>query len=514
MNGRSVKIILALAVFFITNASLFADEEKASKESCCIPQERAVATTHTLTIGSETIPYTATAGTLVLKDDKDKPKASFFYVAYVRDDIKGDRSNRPVTFCFNGGPGSSSIWLHMGAFGPKRVLIGEGGNTEPSYKYADNEYSLLDVTDLVFIDPISTGYSRAAPGEDEKQFHSVKEDVKSVAEFIRLYVTKNQRWESPKFIAGESYGTLRAAGLYTELNERYRMPVNGVILISSVLDFQTLRSSVGGNDLPHILYLPSQTAAAWYHQKLPEKYQKLSLTDVIKKSEEFASHDYATALFLGRRLEINKRKEIAKSLSEFTGLSQDYIERLDLRIKGFSTTLLRAENLVVGRFDSRFAGFNTNPACNYMEYDPSADIIFGAYTAAFNDYIRADLKWEQDENYEVLSTATHKNWDFGEATNEYLNVAENLRDGIVRNPRLQIFVGSGYYDLATPYFGSDYTFNHLGLDSSLDDRVTMKYYDAGHMMYIHRPSHKKLKEDLKAYFNRSITEKIPFRTQR
>jgi carboxypeptidase C (cathepsin A) len=467
------------------------------------PEEKLVETKHKVIIGGKEIGYTAKAGTLLLRDAEDKPTASVFYIAYTADDA-GDLAKRPVTFSFNGGPGSSSVWLHMGLLGPRRVVLEEDGSPlPPPYKLQDNEHSLLDETDLVFIDPVSTGYSRAVKPEDAKKFHGVREDIASVAEFIRLYVTRNKRWPSPKFIIGESYGTTRAAGLSGELGGRHRMYVNGIMLVSTVLNFQTLRFAEG-NDLPYVLYLPSYTATAWYHKKLPPELQKLKLEEVLAKVETFAATEYNTALLRGAGLPPDERKKTVRELARFTGLAETYVDRAELRIplNRFAKELLADENQVIGRFDSRYKGFVRDRVTVSMEYDPSGEGVFAAFTAAFNDYVRSELKYETDLTYEILTGAVQP-WNWGES-NTYLNVAETLANSLTRNPFLKIHVSEGYYDLATPYFATRYTLNHLGTDPALAKNITIDAYTAGHMMYVNRPDLQKQKTDL-ARFLRSAT---------
>ena len=473
------------------------DEKKAATE------EKAVQTKHTIRIGGQDVKYTATAGTIVLKLEDGTPKASIFYVAYTKDDIS-DYSQRPITFSFNGGPGSASIWLHLGAFGPKRVQMGDAGALlPPPYKLVDNEYSLLDLTDLVFIDPVSTGFSRAVPGEAPKQFHGIEEDVQSVADFIRLYATRNRRWGSPKFLAGESYGTTRAAGLSGYLQQRYGMYLNGIILISSILNFQTAEFNTG-NDLPYILYLPSYTAIAWYQKKLSSDLQS-DLRKAVDESEKFASGEYTLALGEGDKLPAARRQEIAQKLSRLTGLSAEFIDHADLRLElgRFCKELLRSERRTVGRLDGRFIGIDSDAAGEGPDYDPSMAAIVGPYTAAFNDYVRGDLKFESDLFYEFLTGRVYP-WSFEPYENRYVNVAETLRRAMTQNQFLRVFVGKGYYDLATPFYAADYTFDHLGLDPSLQGHVSGGYYEAGHMMYIHLPSLAKLKSDIAAFMKASV----------
>jgi carboxypeptidase C (cathepsin A) len=479
------------------------DEKKDEKK----PEEKIVQTKHSVKIGGQEIKYTATAGTILLKTEDDKAKASVFYVAYIKDDVS-DITKRPITFTFNGGPGAASIWLHLGALGPRRVEMGDAGALlPPPYKLVDNEYSLLDVTDLVFIDPVSTGFSRAVPGEAPKQFHGIQEDIESVGDFIRLYATRNKRWTSPKFLAGESYGTTRAAGLSGYLQQRYGMYMNGIILISSILNFQTAEFDTG-NDLPYILYLPTYTAIAWYHKKLPADLQSGDLQKAVQESRSFAAHEYADTLMGGDSLPAARRTEIAQKLARLTGLSAEYIERSNLRIEiqRFDKELLRGQRRTVGRLDGRFTGIDEDAAGSRPDYDPSLAAIIGPYTATFNDYVRGDLKFESDLFYEYL-TGRVQPWSFVPYENRYVNVAETLRSAMTQNPFLRVFVGKGYYDLATPFFAAEYTFDHLSLDDSLRGHLSGGYYEAGHMMYVHLPSLAKLKQDLAQFIQASATQK-------
>jgi carboxypeptidase C (cathepsin A) len=470
------------------------------------PKDRVVETKHTIVLDGRELRYTVTTGTMILKEETEKkgdqegaaegekPKAAVFYTAYTLDDAS-DKSKRPLTFAFNGGPGSASVWLHLGMLGPRRVMMDDDGNSlPPPYRLVDNPYSLLDVTDLVFIDPVSTGYSRPVPGERAREFHGFKKDIESVGDFIRLYTTRAQRWTSPKFLAGESYGTTRAAGLSGYLQERHGMYLNGLILISAVLDFMTLRFDAG-NELPYILFLPTYTATAWYHGKLGPDLPDLAAA--VKEASDFATGDYTLALMKGSALPADERARIVAGLARLTGLSPEYIERTDLRIKDarFTKELLRDQGFTVGRIDSRFKGIDRDSAGENYEDDPSMANIMGPYTAAFYDYVRGELNYESDLPYEVLNYRVWP-WHYDDHENRYLNVAETLRRAIATNPHLKVYVANGYLDLATPVLATEYTFNHLGLNETLRRNIRMSYFPAGHMMYVHIPSLAKLREDL------------------
>src|SRR5581483_7776031 len=477
-------------------------------------QDKLIETKHRVTLNGETIAYTVTTGTIVLKQESEKdgasegekPKATFFFVAYTRDEV-ADVGARPITFSFNGGPGSSSVWLHLGALGPRRVVMTERGDLPPPpYKLVANEFSLLDVSDLVFIDPVGTGYSRAVAGEKDKEFHAFKKDIESVGDFIRLYTTRYGRWLSPKFLIGESYGTTRAAGLSGYLQERHGLYLNGIMLVSSILDFSTADFQPG-HDLPYILFLPTYAATAWYHQKLDAALQA-DLQKTLREVEVFALDEYARALLQGDALPDQDRARIAQKLARYTGLTTEYIERANLRLEIFHFTkeLLRAERRTVGRLDSRFKGIDRDWTGATLENDPSYTNIIGPYTAALYDYVRRELKFESDLPYEVLSLKVNQQWSFDEHENRYVSVADTLRAAMNINPHLKILVANGYYDLATPYYATQYTFNHLNLDPSLRGNVAMTYYEAGHMMYIHAPSLAQLKNDLAEFVRSAIPQ--------
>jgi len=507
---RKSQIVASSLILFLAASGAFAqrpatpppqgdkaatEKPKEEKKTPAAPEEKVSQTKHSMKIGGQEIKYTATAGTILLKLEDGTPKASIFYIAYTKDDVS-ETSQRPITFSFNGGPGSASVWLHLGAFGPRRVQMGDAGALlPPPYKLVDNDASLLDVTDLVFIDPVSTGYSREVPGETANQFHGVQEDVTSVADFIRLYTTRNKRWSSPKFLAGESYGTTRAAGLSGYLQQRYGMYLNGIVLISSILNFETADFSTG-NDLPCILYLPTYTAIAWYHKKLAADLQT-DLQKAVEESRRFAASEYADALMAGDALPEARRQEIIQKLARLTGLPADYVDRSNLRIEiqRFTKELLRNERRTVGRIDGRFTGIDRDAVGETPEFDPSIAAIIGPYAGMLNDYVRNDLKFDSDLPYEVL-TGRVQPWNYKPYENRYVDVAETLRSAMTQNPFLRVFVAKGYYDLATPFFAAEYTFDHLGLDPTLRGHLTGAYYEGGHMMYVHGPSLAKLKQDI------------------
>jgi carboxypeptidase C (cathepsin A) len=438
-----------------------------------------------------------------MKDEEGKPRASFFFTSYTKDGA--DPAKRPITFTFNGGPGSSSVWLHMGAFGPKRVnyLDDAGHAAKPPYRLVDNENSILDVTDLVFIDPVTTGFSRAIPFGDANKFHGVDADVQSVGEFIRLWTTRYARWASPKFLAGESYGTTRAAGLAGWLQEQ-GLYVNGIVLLSTILNFQTARFD-SGNDLPYALFLPTYSAIAWYHKKLPADLQSQPVETVAREAERFALNEYTAALMKGDRLTDAERTQVAQQVSRLTGLSQDYVERANLRIRidRFDKELLRAQRRTVGRLDGRFLGYDRDAAGESTEFDPSYSAIMGEYTAVLNDYVRRELKFETDLPYEILTDKVRP-WSYDKAQNRYVDVSETLRDAMTQNPYLKVFVANGYYDLATPFAATNYTFGRMQLEPEIRRNLSMDYFEGGHMMYIDRKAHARLKKDIAEFMRGAV----------
>lgn len=483
-------------------------ETKEEKKEKPEPKDNLVVTQHAITIEGQEIAYTVTTGTIVLKEETDrerdyegeKPKAQFFFIAYTKDGVENP-AERPLAFSFNGGPGSSSVWLHLGLLGPRRVVMTyEGGLPKPPYQLTDNEFSLLDKADLVFIDPISTGYSRPADGERAKQFHGFKKDIESVGDFIRLYATRYNRWLSPKFLIGESYGTTRASGLSGYLQERHGLYLNGIMLVSTVLNFGAI-DFTPGNELPYVLFLPSYAATAWYHRalKIRRPLQKL-----LEEAQDFAINEYAPALLKGDSLPKRERAVILEKLARYTGLSIDYLDRSNLRVPDFRffKELLRSRQRAVGRLDSRFLGIDRDTLGEGAENDPSYTNILGPYTAAFYDYIRRELKFEKDAPYEILNFQVWP-WSYAEHENQHVFVAETLRKAMTINPRLKVFVANGYYDLATPYFATEYVFNHLGLDESLRDNLSMAYYEAGHMMYTHLPALEQMKKDLAEFIEKA-----------
>lgn len=475
--------------------------------SAGLPDTALAVTRHEVTVNGRALSYTATAGYLAMREESGTPAAYVFFIAYTLDGQ--DPASRPVTYTYNGGPGSSSVWLHMGALGPRRVVLSDmGDQLPPPGRLVDNEDTWLDFTDLVFIDPVMTGFSRPAAGRDKADFTGVQEDIASVGDFIRLWTTRSGRWSSPRFLAGESYGTFRSAGVAQYLQQRHGMYINGISLISTVLDLKTLDFSVG-HDLPYPLFLPAYTATAWYHRKLPSDLQARPLEEAVQQARDFAFRDYTVALMAGSGLDTRERARIRAGVARFSGLSEEFVERSDLRITAgrYFKELAREDGETVGRLDSRFRGRDRDAAGENVDADPSYFAIQGPFSSVINDYLRTELDYANDYTYEVLGGRVQPwNWGTGSGyTNlESVNMAERLRQAMTQNPALHVWVSNGYYDLATPFSATEYTFTHLGGDPGLLDRVGMTYYESGHMMYIHAPSRRRFTEDARAFYARAL----------
>ena len=466
--------------------------ETAKPDEKKTEQESPVVTRHTFAIGGREMIYTATAGFLPLLNDAGEPEARVFYVAYTAGSPNPDR-RRPLIFFLNGGPGASSVWLHLGAAGPRRVKMLEDGRLPmPPYRLVDNDSSWLDLGDLVFIDPVGTGYSRAAKADQAQKFFTQQGDIDSLGRFIRLYLTRLERWNSPLFLVGESYGAFRSAGLAEYLAE-HGIALNGIVLVSSVMNFQTI-SFDNGNDLPYVLFLPSYAATAWYHGKLAPDLQS-DLNKTLAAAELWASTEYLTALARGDRLSPEGRQAVVAKLAAFTGLDRSFIDNRNLRVdsRDFVRELLRDRRQVVGYMDSRFTADNLEPSSPHG-FDPTVATIRPPYTATFNDYVRNELGFRSDLEYFTLGGGTGR-WDY-EVKNSYADTSDNLRSTLAKNPYMNVFVASGIFDLATPHFATEYTLSHLGLTPDLRKNFTTRQYRAGHMMYLESASLAKLKKDV------------------
>lgn len=478
------------------------EAQKPQEAKMKVP-EAPVVSQHSVKVGAKTLKYTATAGYLTLKSEAGDAEAHIFYVAYTLDGVK-NAQERPLTFSFNGGPGSSSVWLHLGVLGPRRVLMSdEGESLAPPYELVDNEYTWLEETDLVFIDPVTTGYSRATDEKEAKKYHGYTGDVQSVGEFIRRYTAEQKRWGSPKYLIGESYGTTRAAALSQYLIDAYGYYLNGVILVSSILDFGTARFDAH-NDLSYILFLPTYTATAYYHKQLSSGEQARKLEEVLDEAEAFAMGEYALALLRGDLLTEAEKQKVAEKVSKYTGLSVEYVLRSNLRVSIFRFTkeLLREKYEVVGRFDSRYKNVDMNGAGETGEFDPSYQpVILGSFGTAINDYLGRELGFSSDLTYNILTGKVHP-WDYSNFAGRSVNVAENLRKAMVMNPHMRVWVANGYYDLATPYFATEYTFNHFNLPAELRKNISMTYYPAGHMMYLQKSSLQQMKREATEFYGK------------
>ena len=456
-----------------------------------IANRPAVVTRHSMQLNGKRLDYTATTGMLAIRDEKSGASEGYmFYVAYTRDG-SGNPATRPITFVFNGGPGSSTVWLHMGAFGPKRVkLLSDGGLPAPPYGYEDNPYTLLDASDLVFIDPVGTGYSRAATPKLGDKFWGVNEDIAAMGEFIRLYLSRYERWASPRYLAGESYGTTRAAGLSGYLADE-GIAFNGITLISTILDF-----NLDDGDNAAIYYLPSYSAIAWYHKRLPADLQSQTVEQVTAAAEAWAGTGYRMALARGNQLTPAQRQAVVDTLARFTGLPKTVVDQNNLRISLglFDTELLRDQRKTVGRLDGRFTSFSMNNGAQRPAFDPSMSNIRLSYTPVLNDYVRRELGFKDDMRYYILGGGLDgwKPQREGSAT----DVTPSLEAAFAKNPYMKLFVAMGYYDTATPYYAVEYTIDHLAISAEARANITTGYYAAGHMVYIDDPSMKQFRADL------------------
>ena len=488
--------ILSLMRFLV--ASLFLSlsilhaNEIPKKEAEKKEEAKKVIQEDSVTIDGKKIDYRTTASTLQLKTDDSKDRASIFHVAYERLGIK-DRVKRPVLFAFNGGPGSSAVWLHLGALGPKIVPTSEDGTKTlpPPQAVIPNVNSILDVADLVFIDPVSTGYSRPAGDAKANQFHGVDEDIESVGDFIRRWTTENDRWASPKFLLGESYGGIRAAGLSNHLQEKYGMSLNGVVLLSPLIDYRTLRSAQG-DDLSYSIFLPGMTATSHYHKKITGNRDAL-----VKEAYDYAFGPYATALIKGAAISAEEKSAVAKKLSAFTGLPPSLFEDTNLRLSSsrFRKELLREEGKVIGRFDARTAWPLVNKSEDYAAYDPSYSVVYGAFATGMNDYLSRTLNWEGHHPYNILSRSVQP-WNWG-PRNTITNMSRHVENALRSNPDLRFLVMSGYTDLATPAANMQHSISHLfGIPNDRRKAIEFTFYEAGHMFYLNQPDLKKMRTDL------------------
>jgi carboxypeptidase C (cathepsin A) len=471
------------------------------------PAEEWSTTQHSLKLGAQNIPYAANAGTTLLKNDAGDPIGLMYSASYVRSDVT-DKSTRPVAFLFNGGPGSASMWLHMGSVGPKRVVTTNGVYTPPApYSIVDNQETLLHRTDLVFIDAMGTGFSRIAGRGTERDFYGVDEDAAAFTQFITTWLSRNGRWNSPKFIIGESYGTYRAAVVSNLLQQR-GVHLNGVDLLSMVLDLSTI-TFAPGDDRPYIYYLPSYAAVAWYHKVLT--HRPASLEVLLEDARKYAVTEYASALMKGSALSEPEMSAVAKRVSTFTGLSEDFLKRANLRptLGQFNAELMRSRRQTAGRIDARFAGETFNQLTETAENDPFNAAVSSAYTAAVNHYTREVLKFGGDRPYLNTNGAGGRwNWTRAAGGRGFFPSAPNVQNDLVQamiaNPNMVVQVENGYYDMATPFFPAEFTMSHLGISSQLQKNVALKYYQSGHMMYLRDEDRVALRDNLAGFIDRGL----------
>jgi carboxypeptidase C (cathepsin A) len=455
-------------------------------------EEKISTTSHTITLDGKELKYTATTGTLPIRLDDGKVAARMFFVAYSKDGE--DIGKRPISFLYNGGPGAATVWLHMGSFGPRHVQMADDGfQPAPPYKFVNNPNTLLDASDLVFVDAVDTGYSRGVAGVNTTQFHGQNGDLRAFGEFLNEYLTYAGRWPSPKFLIGESYGTIRSAGLAAEIQQRHGIELNGIVLVSALLTYQTL-SPAPNNDIAYADLIPTYAATAWFHKKLPADLQKQELKKVVDDARTFAFGEYLTVLARGNTLTDADRKAMAGKLAHVTGLSDKFFMEANLRVNSgrYRKELLRDQRLMIGRLDSRFTALDADAAGEQQEFDPSNTALQGAYTALFQDYVRKELKWESDLHYPTSGNV--RPWTYDQ--NRYMDETESLRSAMTKNPFLKVLVACGYYDMATPLGGIEFNMSHLAYDAAVTNRVSYGYYEAGHMIYIRPSAHKALKQDI------------------
>lgn len=508
-----MKVIILLAIFVLFQLIALAQQpaprptetpQPQPKPSPVVEQkeEPPVVTKHSIRVGAKQLNYTVTTGFMPIKNAVSGDiEARIFFMAYTLDNPP---AGRPLMFSFNGGPGSASVWLHLGALGPRRIkMLDDGMMPPPPYEMEDNQQTWLTETDLVFIDPVGTGYSRAVKPELASKFFGVNGDIESVGEFIRLYLGRSERWSSPLFLVGESYGTTRASGLSNWLFE-HGVGLNGILLISTVMNFQTIRFA-DNNDMPLVMILPSYATTAWYHRRLSPAMQGKSIGQIADEARGFAANEYMPSMLRIDRLTPQERDALADKFSSYTGLSKEFVIRNNFRVElgEFMKELLRSERRTIGRLDSRFKGIDRDAAGDSTDTDPSLNAIRPPYTAAFNSYVRGELGYKSDTEYYILGGGISSPWNWN-VSNGYADTSLPLKDAMAKNPYMKIFVACGYYDMATPFYAAEYTVSAMNLDPTLRKNISFEYYEAGHMMYIEKNSLKKLKDDAAAFIAASV----------
>ncbi len=517
-NGAIMKKLMSgILIVILFTATGFAQNTNVQKKQHNKPDTLnikpvEVTTEGSVTVEGKNINYKAVAGTIILKNDKDEPTCSMFYVAYFKKGVS-DETHRPVTFFYNGGPGSASVWLHMGAFGPRRVYSDDDKYPNPApYKLVNNDYSLLDATDMVFIDAPATGFSRVVGKGKGKDFFGIDEDAEAFSQFITRFITEYSRWNSPKYLFGESYGTTRSAVLSDLLERQDNIDLNGVILLSEILNFDISPDGPESNpgvDLGYTLSLPTMAATAWYHHKLPN--QPKELEPFLKEVEHFSMTDYPAALLYGSEISDQLKQSIAEKLHNYTGLPVDYILKSNLRISGgkFEKELQADDDMTTGRLDTRFSGTTMDPLSETSEYDPQSAAISSAYISLFNNYVRDVLKFGKDKTYRPSGRGHMTPWDFKHrqpgrrSSRGASNVMPDLAAAMKYNPHLKIMLNSGYFDLATPYFAAEYTMHHLPIPNKLQKNIEYHYYMSGHMVYVHPESLKKIHDNTAVFIEKT-----------
>jgi carboxypeptidase C (cathepsin A) len=470
-----------------------------------LPEARSSVTQHHFSAGGQSFDYTATAGTLIVRDDDDKPIASIGYVAYTRRPAH-DGQSRPIMFGFNGGPGSSSLWLHMGALGPERVVVSDPEPTPNApYRTVPNAFGVLDKSDLVMIDPVGTGLSHAVCNHHDEEFWGVDPDIDSISRFIAQYVSDNDRWTSPKYLLGESYGTTRAAAIVNYLRQKRSLEFNGLVLVSVATDIEAIFAELPGNDRPYAVYLPGYAAVAWYHHALPQ--QPPALEPFLAEVRAYAVGPYTQALIKGDALSDAERDAVAEQLHQYTGLSTEYLKYANLRVSEvmFGHELLKSQRKTVGRLDGRFVGPTQDQLAKEADYDPQSAAIEAAFSAVFLDYYHGTLKFGQGITYHTTNFSIGDKWKWTHKTDQgeqpIVNSDVDLAQALVQDVNLKVLVLCGYYDLATPFSATEYVMSHLGVPPAASARIQLKYYEAGHMMYVHPPSLAKMKRDLDEFID-------------
>ena len=495
-----MKLLLLIPSLLVASMAL---GQKAPDAPTTVKPDELVVTKHSINFHGSPMAYTATTGTLPIRNDDGDIEGQLFFVAYTKDDA--DPTTRPVTFAYNGGPGSSSMWLHMGCLGPRRVVLNDDGSMPaPPFKITDNEETWLNKTDVVMVDAMGTGYSRLLKSEQSKKYYSMRGDIAAFGEFIRSYLAKNKRFSSPIFLAGESYGGIRTAGLSGYLLDR-GIALNGAVIISGVMNFGTLDSG-RGNDVPYISFLPTMAATAWYHHKLGKKYSTVEA--VVADANKFADGEYTDALMHGGSMSAAETKAVAKKMAALTGMSEQFILNNHLRVSEFRffKELLRDEGKTVGRLDARFEGQDATEAGDGPEYDPSEAAVTPVFGSMVNDYLERELNYARDDRYRMNNYAGTGGWDYG-IRSSYPDTSDDLRQALIQNPHMKLMFVCGYYDLACPFGGTHYTVNHMDLQPAQLDRISWGYYPAGHMLYIDKPSREKLHKDIDAFYDSALSGK-------